>query len=227
MTSNIKNICGLLVVFVFLFIFFGCHDTVSEQDTRWLIRVGSSVITVKEFRDTFEITKVAYPHNALQDPVVSKGAQVRLLNQLSDEMVILERAKALGIKIADAEVETAINEIEADYPEGMFRQILFESAISYPCWVQRLKTQVLINKVVELDLADRVEITPDDVKNHLNVQQMSDPLSDKPLENLNETTLLFLRRKKAEETYPEWMTKLKQSYAVEINQALWEKVIEN
>ena len=206
----------------------GCRNTVSEQDTRWLIRVGLSVITVQDFRDAFEITKVAYSHNAIQDPVVLKGAQVRLLNQLSDEMVLSERAKILGIEISDAEVEASAAEIEADYPEGMFRRILFESAISFPCWVQRLKTRLLIVKVVEKDLAERVEITHDDIMNYLNVHgRIGAALSQQNLETLNETTLSSLRRKKAEETYHGWMKELKQSYPVEINQAMWAKITDN
>jgi hypothetical protein len=171
---------------------------------------------------------VAYPHNALQDPALLKDVQLRLLNQLTDETVLIERAKALHIGISDAEIENVIEKIKADYPEGTFQQTLFEAAIPYPLWVQRMKTRLLIDRVIEKDLAEKVEITPDDVSSFLrDREKIDDSLIYDDLENLDETAIARLRRKKAEETYHEWMKSLKQTYRVEINQDLWSKIVKN
>ena len=54
--------------------------------------------------------------------------------------------------------------------------------------------------------------------------RIADALFNSSLENLDDGTVAFLRRKKAEETYHEWMKELKQSYRIEINQDLWAKI---
>jgi len=226
--SNISRICGVLALAVPMAFLPGCHNDVSEQDNRCLIRVGASRITVQDFRDAFEIAKVAYPHNAMQDPEILKKLRSRLLNQLSDETILLERAKTLQIDVSETELEAAIEEIKADYPEGVFQQVFFESAISYPHWLQRIKTRLLIDRVIEKDLTDKVDITPEDVSNFLkDHDMMNDTSLPYDYESMNEKTIAFLRRKKAEEIYPEWMKKLKQEYKIEIDHELWEKIVED
>lgn len=226
--SNIRYISAFYVMTALIILIAGCSKSAPEPDDRCLIRVGGSTVTVQDYYDAFEIAKVAYTHNAIQDSHRLKAVQFRLLNQLSDEMILLERAKALGIEISDVELEAAISQIKADYPEGMFQQTLFNSAISFSRWVQRMKTRLIIDKVVEKDLTEGVDITPDDVASFLkDHSMMEDALLKNSLEDLNGSTVAILRRKKAEETYHEWMQELKQNYTVEINQDLWAKIADH
>lgn len=226
-TRRILRGCFTPIVIGIVFALAGCRDVDPVQVNGYLIRVGMHVVTVQDFNEAFEIAKVAYPHNAMQDPVVLEAMRVRLFNQLSDEMVLMERANVLGLVVSDSELEGAIAEIKADYPEGMFQQTLHASAISFSSWKKRLRIRLYVEKVVQRDLAERVEISPEDVAKYYGTKGQNgtdDFFLPEELDEINEGTVDHFRRKKAEEAYSGWIKALKQAYTVEINHVLWEKM---
>ncbi|MCP4370079.1 MAG: hypothetical protein GY797_18480, partial [Deltaproteobacteria bacterium] len=125
-----------------------CSKPEAKDQDEYLIRVGDRVITVFDFNKAFEIAEAAIPHNVLQDSSAIKESKKRLLNQMTEEMVLLERAKELDISILNTEVEKKIGEIKSDYPEGVFEEILLEYAVSYESWKKGLKTRMLIEKLI-------------------------------------------------------------------------------
>ena len=196
----------------------------SSPADSYLIRVGEKVITAQDFDDAFEIAKVAYPHNALQDPAVGKEVRRRLLNQLADEMVLFARAEVLNISLSDAELEAAVDAVKADYPEGMFQQALLESAISFASWENRLRSRLLIEKVIEKDLTQQIDITPQDVVSYYGMGDSGGGDGDDDSKTVDKASIGYMRRTKAEAVYYEWMKALKQTHGLEINQKLWEKI---
>jgi FKBP-type peptidyl-prolyl cis-trans isomerase (trigger factor) len=144
----------------------GCSDADPDIENEYLIRIGNRVVTVLDFKEAFEITKAAYPHDMRNDREETLKAQLRLLNQMSIELIVLERAKALEIEISDAEVEQAVAEIKKDYPEGVFEETLLEFAVSYKTWVDRLRTRLIMEKVIDKELKDQIVITPEDIASY-------------------------------------------------------------
>lgn len=215
-----------VMIFGVLFMVACSNDTGSKPADSYLIRVGEEVVTAQDFDDALEIAKVAYPHNVMQDPVVGKEVRWRLLNQLADETVLLARAKVLNISLSDTEVEAEIDAVKADYPEGMFQQTLLESAISFASWENRLKIRLLIEKVIEKDLTQQVDITPKDVISYYGMGDLSggDGIVADDSRTVDKASIGYMRRIKAEAVYHEWMKALKQTYRLEINQRLWEKI---
>jgi hypothetical protein len=192
-----------------------------------LIRIGSRIVTVLDFKEAFEITKAAYPHDIRNHREEITKAQLRLLNQMAIELIVLERAKALGIEISDVEVEQAVAEIKSDYPEGVFEETLLEFAVSYKIWEDRLRTRLIMEKVIDKELKDQIVITPEDVasyyeKNYKDQKQDSD-ISKNSID-INEAIIKILRRKKVEDAYDPWLRELKSHYKIEINSTQWENI---
>ena len=104
----------------------GCGQEESDLGNEALVRVGDRTMTVLDFNTAFEFAKTALDHNARQQSEDLRKAKLRLLNQLTIEMVLLERAEDLGISITDAELEKAVAEIKSDYPEGEFEETLLD-----------------------------------------------------------------------------------------------------
>jgi hypothetical protein len=209
--------------------FSGCMNSGSNSDDVNLIQVRDRVLTVIEFNQAFEISKTAYPHNLRFEPNDFRNAQLRLLNQLMVEMIILERAEELGIYISDEEVEKAAADIKKDYPEDTFEKTLLEFAVSYESWEARLKNRLLMEKVVDSDLKDQVVISPEDIANYYKKNfktQVLDNEQTAKIEDIDEMIIKHLRREKTEEAYKKWIKKLKQKYNIEINHSQWEKISE-
>ncbi len=229
--SMIKNnykiyfyISALAVIFVFA----GCSGSESRLEDEYFIRLGDRVVTVSDFNRAFEIAKGAYPHNAMQDRAAVRDAQVRLLNQMVEELILLERAEELGIQISDNEFEKIVSEIKGDYPDDVFEKILLEYAVPYHSWERGLKVRILMERVVAEELADQVEITPAEIKkyyreHHKNNSEASGQ-QEMPKE-LSATIMKQLRRKKVEKVYFTWINKMKENYTIEINNIQWEKIV--
>lgn len=220
-----------------LYILTGCAD--SEVDSRkgtgdeYLIRIGDRIATVTDFNRSLEIVKTAYPHNSLRNHDSLKAIQLRLLNQMIEEMVLLERAEELNIRISDTEVEKAVADIKADYDGAVFEQTLLEYAIPYSSWEKGLKSRLLMEKVVTRKLEEQIDITPEDIikyhkEHYLNTGNTTDldKESDEINSDIYKIIVKRLRREKAEQAYKPWIKKLHKKYLVEINMEQWGRIIE-
>ena len=210
----------------FLFLFSGCGEKGSGLGNEVLIRVGDRVVTVLDFNEAFEISKIAFDSTSEQADDL-REAQLRLLNELILEVILLERADEIGINVTDSELEKTVAAIKSDYPTGEFEETLLEFAVSYDTWESRLKTRLTMEKVIEKELENRISITPEDIAEYYkkNFQGKKDESDSTPAAgDINEIIVKQLRREKAEESYKTWIEELKAKYEIEINNEQWAKM---
>jgi SurA-like N-terminal domain len=198
----------------------GCSDFEHEQKDDYIIKVGERTITVADFNKAFEIAKTAYPHNKIQRPDVIREARLRLIQQLTEEMVLLTRAEELGITMKDSQVDKALREIKRDYPDDVFQEILLEYAVTYQTWKERLKTRLIMEKVISRELGDKIKITQDDIskyyEEHFKDNGTSPDVKAIP-EDINNLIINMLRKEKMEKAYALWIKELKKKYDIKIN----------
>jgi len=218
----VSFICFLWVGYTLV----GCSDVEHKQKDEYFIKVGNRTITVADFNKAFEIAKNAYPHNSIQQPDVIREARLRLVQQMTEEMILLQRGEELGVTIKDSEVEKNLEELKRDYPDNVFQEILLEYAIPYRSWREGLKTRLLMEKVIAKELGDHIEITHDDIskyyEEHFKDDDTSSVVKEVP-EDINNIIKKILRKEKMEKTYAPWIEKLKNNYVVEINKKELEK----
>lgn len=205
----------------------GCSDFEHIQKDEYFIKVGDRTITVADFNKAFEIAKNAYPQDRIQLPDVTREARLRLIQQMTEEMILLERAEELDITITDSQVEKALRDIKKDYPDDVFQEILLEYAIPYQSWREGLKTRLLMEKVITQELGDKIEITHDDISKYYeeHFKDENTPPDVKAVsKDTNNIIIKILRKEKMEKAYASWIKKLKNKYAVEINKKELEKM---
>ena len=216
-------ICGIGLIFGL----FGCSFFGQNEEDMVLIQVEERVTTVGDFKRAFEITKTAYPHNALREDAVYKEAQLRLLNHMIEEMIILERADELGIKITKSELEKVVTKIKEDYPKGVFEEMLLENAVTYESWEEGLKIRSIIEKTIEREVKSQIEITPGDISRYYKDKRNKENSIEDGKEIVNKSEALIvkeLRREKAEKKYQKWINKLQERYTIEVNNKIWDKI---
>ncbi|MGB5421178.1 MAG: SurA N-terminal domain-containing protein [Desulfobacterales bacterium] len=211
-----------------VFALIGCsgHDTGNGDE--YLIRIGERVVTVADFNRAFEIAKTAYTHNSLQNPEDTKEAQLRLMNQMTEELVLLQRAGELGIGVSDEELEKAVEKIKADFPDDAFEQTLLEYAVSYKSWESGLKTRLLMEKLVQQELKDETVIQPDEVAKFYEENYNNDATQSGDTRNpaaVEEIIVKQLRRVKIENAYRNWIENLRKRYTIDINKDQWNKIL--
>lgn len=205
----------------------GCSDLEHKQKDEYFIKVGERIITVGDFNKAFEIAKNAYPHNIIQRPEVNREARLRLIQQMTEEMILLERAEELGITMTDSQFEKALKEIKGDYPDNVFQEILLEYAIPFPSWREGLKTRLLLEKVITQELGGKIEITHDEISKYYEEHFQDDNTSPDVKavsKDINNIIINILRKEKMEKAYTSWIKKLKNQYTVEINKKKLEKM---
>ena len=206
-----------------------CPFSGSDGSEEYLIQVGERVVTINEFNKALEIAKAAYPHNIMQNPEDYRQAQIRLLNQLTEELVLLERARELNIEVTDEEVEQAAAAVRADYPdEESFEQTLLEYAVSYKEWKNGLRTRLLMEKLIDAELKDQIVITPDEISRYYRENYGSESMApgmDENSEGFNEMIVNHLRHNKTEKAYRTWIEQIQKRYTIKVNQKEWEKIL--
>lgn len=217
-------LAGAVLSLLFLF---ACRDAALNVDDDYLIRVGDRIVTVSDFNHAFEIAKSAYPHDLPQNSALLQEARIRVFNQMVEEQLVLQRAAELKIELTEAEAAAAIAEVKADYPEGVFEQMLLEHAVPYSLWEKRLKVRLMLEKVVEREVHQKINLTPEEIavfykENYKGKEPQSDQNSEKTA--IDDQIVKQLRRQKAEAAYRQWIKNLREQYTVDINQSEWNRL---
>jgi parvulin-like peptidyl-prolyl isomerase len=155
------------VVFLVVLLVCGCSDkseTVVEHQP--LIQVDGRVLTLAEFNEFFEPIRMSYTKGQINSAAGIREARLRFLLQLLEEMIVLRRAEELHLSISPEEMQEAVGGIERDYGDGSFETIFIKQAISSETWHERLKRQLLVEKVVREELLEGISVTPEEISQY-------------------------------------------------------------
>ncbi|MCP3952417.1 MAG: hypothetical protein GY697_09415 [Desulfobacterales bacterium] len=223
----------------------GCMETPGEPVDTYLVKVGGSTLSVSDFNDVFEISKTAYSHSDTMDLQVVADMKLRLLNQLIEELILLERAGAAGISISDGELESEVQKIKADYPEGVFEEMLLEAAVSFEAWKKRLKMQLVARKFIQAELESKITITTEEVARYyeqhfsddtgpgmddrqpdiqLDGQQPDGQTGGRQPAITDAMILRMLKNQKVQAAYTEWMKANRRKVTIDINSRQWDEI---
>jgi peptidyl-prolyl cis-trans isomerase SurA len=202
----------------------GCPDTHEESAQNCLIRVNDRCMTVDEFENRFNRMNA----DAMEEKPGDQGEFRRyLLNQMIEEFILLERAKELNLKVTAEELDRAVEEIRKDYPEGTFRAVLLEQAVSLTQWKKELKSRMLMEKVIHQELDPRITVSQADITDYYEKHYLAGEgeTEDPPLnEDLSKTLFELVRNEKREKVYRKWIANLQQRYQIHINAAAWKRM---
>ena len=219
--KNADKALGLLLTMLPLVLgVAGCDPQapVSAHPRIVLVQIGEQAITREAFDGALASAQSAYNRSTLQDPLILGQLKIGVLNQLIEELIIADVADANGIDISEAELAEAAADIEKDYPEGVFAELLLEQAVSYSAWKAGLRSRLLAEKVIGKVLGDKIFVDADDVAAFYRSQPQLNPARD------HEKTLALLKREKTEQAYGIWINSLKKDTPMELNRNEWSRI---
>jgi len=224
----------LILMLLPVLFFCGCTEPAAPEQAVFLVRVGETAISADDFSSAFDLHKSAYAYDRIKEPAHAEEIRLRFLEQMIEKMTILERARELGITLSDAEKDEAVSQIQKTYPKGAFEQMLVENAVSFPAWKEELKTRLLLEKVIEKDISEKITVTDEDIE-HFRARQQpkkktkTDKKSakQKAPEKTPEMIAVLVKREKTEAAYEEWMKKLREKYTVTVNDEQWRKLADS
>jgi len=207
-----------------------CSESGTAPKEQYLARVNDIVISVAEFNAALAEARAGLPADTSLAAARLRALKEEMLHRLLEARILEERAGELKLKISDAELAGAIAAIRQDYPADEFDKMLLERAVSYNRWRRRLKERLLKEKVIQEELMQAVDIQPADIAAYCashaaELEAAFDGRQNDP--DLDRAVLERVRRQKVEADYRTWMAGLMQRYTIDINQALWERILKN
>ncbi|HKK90678.1 MAG TPA: hypothetical protein VJ936_04710 [Desulfobacteraceae bacterium] len=197
-------------------------DTVDKED--WILECGSTTISLDEFRAELELKKAAYPYSIHNESEGFRRLVLDLVAQLSEELVLLAAAEDRGCRVSAREVQEAAAAFQGEYPENAFEAMLVENAVSYAFWKKRFAIQLTIDRLVEKELKQKIEITPEEISQYYDQQKSRD---GQQTEMDEEGLIAQLRRKKAENAWFGWVQSLAEQYPVVVSHKGLERFLKN
>lgn len=196
----------------------GCDPAPKTTGPEYIIRAGPVLVTRTQFLEELDLKLSAYPYDIKNSPDQYNEVVVDLVATLSEETLLLASAVQKGITVTRQELDAAKQDVKASYPGDSFEQMLLENAVSPVVWELKLQKSLQIEKLVQQELVDKVEITADDVKAFFEKHTAGAPALPGKTGFADETELVAqLRREKSEMLYQEWIQSLKQDIFVDIN----------
>ena len=90
-----------------------------------------------------------------------------------------------------------------------------------------MATRLLIDKVINKELVDQVQITSEDVTAYFQTHFPEGIPKGEDADQINRRIVQHLRHQKAEELYKSWIENLKNAFPVDVHQQRWNRLVES
>ncbi|KUG22186.1 peptidyl-prolyl cis-trans isomerase ppid [hydrocarbon metagenome] len=107
------------------------------------------------------------PKDFLNQPDYRKRFEEEVLDGMITEKIMFLRAQELNIYVTDTELEEKIKEFKNDYGKD-FLDLLAQENVKYEQWKEDFKKEILLQKLVAIDVNSKIKITDDEAEKYFN-----------------------------------------------------------
>jgi parvulin-like peptidyl-prolyl isomerase len=141
----------------------GCRRERIDDDSV-IARVNGEPITVQEFTAAVHRLKLV-PARPGQPVVIDTKIKAQVLRDLIDRKLILQRAKKMELTVSPQELALKLAEVRRDYrTTRAFHDMVVRQYVDFKAWRDEIKTQLLIEKVINIEVYARIKPTEAQVK---------------------------------------------------------------
>jgi peptidyl-prolyl cis-trans isomerase C len=94
-----------------------------------------------------------------------------LVDRIIDHYLILEYGRDKGITIPSSELESAIREIQKDYPDKVFQEMLLHRYVDFEEWKEGLRQQLLVKKIIHEASQNMTPVTFEEIRDYYEAHQ--------------------------------------------------------
>ena len=162
----ILKFCVLLFVSQWMF---GCGSGEIEEvenGSDEVAIVNKEVITREDFENELKWAKRKFriQKNDTLEPTQGVWMKTNILNELIQESLLRQEAIRQGVKVTSAEFEKFLDQSKEGYKENTFQRALDIEEISRSQWEDKLKTLLLIRKLIEEVINRKIVIKEEELK---------------------------------------------------------------
>ncbi len=144
-----------------------CSATGSQN----VARVGSQNISLDEFTNAVRFEVEKYDGSSAISPEKIEQIKKAVLENLIRDRVLEAEAKRLGITASEEEINDQYVRNKSHYTETTFQKMLEIKGISYDLWKADKKRELLIEKLIDSEVANKIEINDKDVERYYKIHK--------------------------------------------------------
>jgi len=160
------------VFFVLAFFLIVACDKINIFSKPYVATVNDAKIYLDEYQARLNQKMPMLPKDLLLNQSNSKRIEEQVLDGMITEKIMLLRAKELNISISSGEFDAKLNEIMKDYGED-FANLLVQANVSYDEWKDDIKKEMLIKKLVAVDVNANIRVSEDEAEDYFNENRNS------------------------------------------------------
>ncbi len=156
---GLRALAFLLIVLVL-----GCTKKSEEKEETTLAKIGNSIITLQQFKDSFSNAGRRYASKYPLDRTAALKLKATYLNQMIEEKLILMEAKRLSINVGKEEIDAAVAGVRKNYGDSeSFRKVFVDGHINMEKWREKIRRKLLVEKVIFSLLSAKVTVSPEEL----------------------------------------------------------------
>jgi peptidyl-prolyl cis-trans isomerase SurA len=146
----------------------GCNKETRHAPDVWAVVNGKEI--KREEVDKYYHTRVN-PEGQEPSLEESLSQKLNVLDELINNEILLEKAKALNLEASDGEVEDKFTELKSPYTEDEFQRRLKDQAMTVEDLKLELRRQLSIQKLLNREVVAKITITDQDVSDFYNANK--------------------------------------------------------
>jgi parvulin-like peptidyl-prolyl isomerase len=163
---NTIKIKAMVVSFTFVML-----GTLAEAATvnKVVAVVNDEVITQQDVDQLLSVLYAQYSQEYKGDELLQKMEQIKkdILNQIIEDKLVLSRAKELGIKVTESEVNEKLDYVRKGFlSEEEFYNTLETQGITVGNLKERYKDQIMMKKLVDNEVKTRISVLPSETSDY-------------------------------------------------------------
>ena len=155
------------IIFILLSVLIASCDRIDFLSRTHVATVNGAKIYLDEYQLKLNQKMTLLPKDITADDhrYISR-LEDEVLDQMITDKIMQLRAKELKISVEASELDDRISEIRKDYGED-FVNLLAQQNIRYEQWKEEIKKELLIQKLVAVDVNSKITVSDDEAEDYL------------------------------------------------------------
>jgi parvulin-like peptidyl-prolyl isomerase len=131
--------------------------------------VNDEVITQQDIDQLLAVLYAQYSQESKGDELLRKMEQVKkdILNQIIEDKLVLSRAKELGIKITESEIDERLDYIKKGFSsDEEFYKTLETQGVTIANLKDRYRDQLMMKKLVDYEVKSKISVLPSEISDY-------------------------------------------------------------
>ncbi|MEK6684123.1 MAG: peptidyl-prolyl cis-trans isomerase [Nitrospirota bacterium] len=142
----------------------GCGRTAVLPSSPIVAMVDDNSISLNELKAAFLEVEIKGTLDENSESV--KELKRTILSQLIEQHLFLAEAARLKLEVGAEELKQAVDRIKGDYAPGEFEAMLQHRQTSFEDWKERLRRELLSQKVINQAVPENIQTTPEEIQTY-------------------------------------------------------------